>query len=275
MSESQYHDARRIWARELVKRFLLRAFDAALVGGQSHVDYLLRLGFDRGRISRGYDAVDNTHFQRGADEARADPEARARLRLPERYFLCSARFVPKKNISLLLEGYRSYRAIVDPPAWDLVVLGDGPVWPEILEVRARLGLEERVLLPGFRQYGELPAYYGLARAFILPSTVEQWGLVVNEAMAAGLPVLVSEVCGSAELVQSGRNGYLFSPGSAASIASTLARIHQDGPRRAAMGALSREIVKLYGPEAFAAGLAEAVRLGEAHRLARRNHASRG
>jgi hypothetical protein len=54
----------------------------------------------------------------------------------------------------------------------------------------------------------------------------------------------------------------------------LARIHQDEPRHAAMGALSRDIVKRYGPEAFAAGLREAMRLGDAHRLARRNHRSR-
>jgi glycosyltransferase involved in cell wall biosynthesis len=154
-----------------------------------------------------------------------------------------------------------------------VVLVDGPLRPEILDLRARLGLEANVLLPGFKQYGELPAYYGLAAAFVLPSSVEQWGLVVNEAMAAGLPVLVSEVCGAAELVENGRNGYLFSPRTPASIASALARIHRDEPRCAVMGALSRDIVKQYGPEAFAAGLSQALRLGDAHRLARHNHRS--
>ena len=67
-------------------------------------------------------------------------------------------------------------------------------------------------MPGFKQYDELPIYYGLAGAFIHASTTEQWGLVVNEAMAAGLPVIVSERCGCApDLVENGRNGFTFDP----------------------------------------------------------------
>ena len=71
---------------------------------------------------------------------------------------------------------------------------------------------EDVLLPGFKQYPELPLYYGLAGAFVLPSLTEPWGLVVNEAMAAGLPVVVSDRCGCAsDLVRPGENGFAFDP----------------------------------------------------------------
>jgi glycosyltransferase involved in cell wall biosynthesis len=83
---------------------------------------------------------------------------------------------------------------------------------EISAPRQQLGLEAHVLFPGPKGYAELPYYYGLAEAFIHASTTEQWGLVVNEAMAAGLPVLVSERCGCApDLVVPGFNGLLFSP----------------------------------------------------------------
>jgi 1,2-diacylglycerol 3-alpha-glucosyltransferase len=67
-----------------------------------------------------------------------------------------------------------------------------------------------VHLPGFEPYDELPVYYALANAFVHASTNEQWGLVVNEAIASGLPVIVSNRCGCApELVNS--NGFTFDP----------------------------------------------------------------
>ncbi len=85
----------------------------------------------------------------------------------------------------------------NPEMWDLVLLGDGPLKPTLLKLISSLGLESCVHLPGFKQYDELPVYLGLAETFIHASTTEQWGLVVNEAMASGLPVLVSNRCGCA------------------------------------------------------------------------------
>ena len=82
-----------------------------------------------------------------------------------------------------------------------------------------------VILPGFRQYDELPAFYGLARAFVHASTTEQWGLVVNEAMAAGLPVLVSDRCGCAQdLVRNGVNGFTFDPCDVEELAGLMHRV---------------------------------------------------
>ena len=72
-----------------------------------------------------------------------------------------------------------------------MILGDGPLHGELLRQRAQLQLESDVIFPGFVQYDQLPLYYGLAGAFVHASTVEQWGLVVNEALASALPVLVS------------------------------------------------------------------------------------
>jgi 1,2-diacylglycerol 3-alpha-glucosyltransferase len=93
-----------------------------------------------------------------------------------------------------------------------VLLGDGPLKETLFHQVARMGLTDRVRFPGFKQYDELPIFYGLASAFIHASSSEQWGLVVNEAMASRLPVLVSERCGCApDLVQNGVNGFTFDP----------------------------------------------------------------
>ena len=140
-----------------------------------------------------------TYFAEQAANVRAIwPKRSAHsLGLPERYFLASARFVPKKNLLRLLEAYAGYRRRAGADAWHLVLLGDGELRGDIERRSALPDLAGAVILPGFRQYDELPAYYGLARAFVHASTTEQWGLVVNEAMAAGLPVLVSDRCGCA------------------------------------------------------------------------------
>jgi 1,2-diacylglycerol 3-alpha-glucosyltransferase len=258
-SESQAHDRTRWRLRELVKRRVVGMFTSALVGGISHLSYLERLGFPRERIFTGYDVVDNEHFARGADAVRNQPELRARLGLPDRYFLASSRFVSVKNLPRLLEAYWWYRQAAKQP-WSLVLLGDGPLAPQVRAALVRMGIQQFVHLPGFRQYLELPTFYGLALAFILASTSEPWGLVVNEAMAAGLPVLVSNRCGCApDLVEEGRNGFTFDPYDTEGLARLMLRMStMSDAERAAMGQASREIISRWSPEVFAQNLRAAV-----------------
>lgn len=259
MSESQAGDYRRHPLKEAVKRRLVRLGSAGLVGGTRHADYLAALGMPRHRIFPGYDVVDNDHFAQGAEAARREPAARSRLQLPRHFFLASARFVPKKNLPRLLEAFSRYRSLATQP-WDLVLLGDGPLQGEVRSTIARLGLETAVSLRGFKQYIELPSYYGLAVAFVHPSTTEQWGLVVNEAMAAGLPVLVSDRCGCApDLVQDGRNGFSFDPYDTEELARLMLRLTgMSETQRADMGKASLEIIGRWTPETFATNLMKAV-----------------
>ncbi len=289
MSESQARDAARVAIKEWFKRRYVRACNTALVGGEPHRDYLRHLGMPEQRIFLGYDAVDNEHFFQGAEAARGQAEAlRRKLELPAHYFLASSRFIPKKNLSFLVRAYARYRQACacnaacdevhraeragtaagtackvqhverDEKNWGLVILGDGPLRGEIDSLIAELSLKGQVALPGFRQYGELPVYYGLAGAFIHASTTEQWGLVVNEAMAAGLPVLVSNRCGCApDLVHEGRNGFVFDPYDVEALAALMVRMSSGRADLAAMGQSSCEIAAAWGPERFAAGLRQA------------------
>jgi glycosyltransferase involved in cell wall biosynthesis len=111
-------------------------------------------------------------------------------------------------------------------------------------------------MPGFIQYPDLPEYYARAGAFVHASTTEQWGLVVNEAMASGLPVLISNSCGCAQdLVQDGVNGFTFDPTDVHQLAGLMASLSAfQSFRVSEFGAASRAIISDWGPERFAQGM---------------------
>jgi glycosyltransferase involved in cell wall biosynthesis len=260
MSDSTRDDFRRNRWKELIKTYVVQMHQAGFVGGEPHVSYLARLGMSEEQITVGYDVVDNRHFAVGAAKAREEADLlRQRLDLPTDYFLASCRFIEEKNIPRLLSAFSCYQRRSENP-WDLVILGDGPLKEQIIALRNKLHLVNCVHLPGFKQYDDLPAYYGLANAFVHPSTKDTWGLVVNEAMAVGLPVLISERCGCVrDLVQEGENGFTFDPYDTVQLASLMTRMSGDGCDRSAMGARSRAIISEWTPERFAEGLLAAAK----------------
>jgi glycosyltransferase involved in cell wall biosynthesis len=258
MSESQQQDAARTRYRELIKSRIVRACHTALVGGRAHGVYLRRLGMAVDKTFYGYDAVDNAHFTEGANRARiCGVELRRALGLPERYLLASGRFIAKKNLPRLIRAFGAVLAH-DTAPHHLIVLGDGPERSSMRRAVDEADLGERVHFPGFQPYERLPIYYGLAEAFVHVALAEQWGLVVNEAAAAGLPLIVSRACGAAELIEDGANGILVDPTDTASISRALAAVMQAPPGEcAAMGLRSRQIIADWGPDRFADGLARA------------------
>lgn len=264
MSESKRDDGPRSWWREQLKScFIRRNFQAAIVGGDMHARYLAELGMPPRLIFKGYDAVDNAHFARAADMARKDPDAvRARTpALPARPFLMGAfRLLPRKNALRLVEAYAAYREEMRELSWDLVICGTGEQFDELASLISARGLAGFVHLVGFLPYDEVAAWYGMAECFVHPALQEQWGLVVNEACAAGLPVLCSNGVGSApDLVHHGVNGYLFDPGSVQAISAAMVKLHRDGPEaRRRMGEASRRLVAQLAPEVFGRSVASAV-----------------
>ncbi|MGO8926611.1 MAG: glycosyltransferase [Limisphaerales bacterium] len=267
MSESNLWDERQVAWKMWAKRRLVALFSSALVGGRPQRDYLAKLGMPQERIFLGYDAVDNGYFAHTAAESRKQKvESREAHGLPEDYFLASARFVEKKNLARLLQAYGFYRKEAESRKqkagiWGLVLLGDGPLRADLRRLISDLSLHDSVVLPGFRQYPELPAYYGLASAFIHASTKEPWGLVVNEAMASGLPVLVSNRCGCApDLVQQGVNGFTFDPYNVEEMAELMLEISAFNFPLSAFGNASRRIITEWGPERFTSGLQAAVEM---------------
>jgi 1,2-diacylglycerol 3-alpha-glucosyltransferase len=284
MSESSRQDGPRTWWKEAIKRRIAALYSAALVGGQRHVEYLAELAMPRERIFIGYDVVDNDYFRQKAEEIRsqrsstsanqplhkatADRELRQKCALPENYFLASARFVEKKNLARLVQAYAEYRRRSEVGSqtsefsnnespWDLVVLGDGPLKADLCCLISDLRLNEHVHLPGFEPYDELPVYYALANAFVHASTTEQWGLVVNEATASGLPVIVSNRCGCAPELVNG-NGFTFDPTNEHELTARLLEMASlSDEERKRLGDNSYRIAANFAPERFGEGLERA------------------
>ena len=261
MSETTAFDEPRKWYREKIKSRIVRLFSAALVGGKLHADYLVALGLSRSRVFLGYDAVDNDYFARSASRIRnQSAQVREKYQLPESYFLASARFIEKKNLPVLVRAHADYRRAAGESAWKLVLLGDGPLRSDLERVVSDLNANDWVIMPGFKQYAELPIYYSLAGAFVHASITEQWGLVVNEAMASRLPVLVSNRCGcAAELVSEAENGFTFDPTSSKALAELMLRLASiPVERRQEMGEVSERIISGFAPQHFAGGAERAV-----------------
>lgn len=271
MSESNAFDEKRYALAESIKRIVVSLFSAGLAGGQLQMEYLIALGLPRNRVFTGYDVVDNEHFRQNGEEVRSQAsEARRKYGLPENYFLASARFVPKKNLPTLIRAYARYRQLAGNRddgqrtthngPWDLVLLGDGLLRADLCRLISDLRLDGHVHLPGFVQYRELPAYYALADVFVHASITEQWGLVVNEAMATGLPVIVSNRCGCVpDLVVEGKNGFTFDPKSVKTLGKLMLNMCRLSKwRLEEMRGESRRIIESFTPSHFATGAERAI-----------------
>jgi glycosyltransferase involved in cell wall biosynthesis len=260
LSESQTVDRKRNYIKEKLKSFWIKRFySCAFVSGARAASYLETLNYPGNRIWRGYSVVDNSHFSRYLD----NDGVSAKLGLdglPDKYFLYVGRFSPEKNLARLLHAYKAYVDKAGSGSWSLVLLGGGPQEQELRRLCEKLGLE-KVYWPGFKQIDELPLYYASASAFVLPSLLEPWGLVVNEAMAAGLPVIVSNNCGCVlDLVDQGINGAIIDPYDVGDIAIKMFRfslIFTDSDL-VSMGKASRRIIANHSIITWAKTLADCV-----------------
>src|SRR5262249_21543307 len=174
------------------------------------------------------------------------------------------RFVPEKNRPRLVRAFAAYRRSAGGRPWDLVLVGDGPAAVEVEDSVRESGCAGAIHRPGFLQADELSRWYAFAGAFVHPSLMEPWGLVVNEAAACGLPLLVSDRAGCAEtLVPEGprSTGRPFDPRGVEGMAAGLAWIAglPESERRS-LGLRAAEVVARWGPERFAIATIEALQI---------------
>ncbi len=277
MSETREGDGTRSWLKERLKSHIIQKFDGGLVGSRSHRDYLSKLGIPSEKIRLGYNVVDNNYFRTESSNWRkADRDIEIRP-----YFLASNRFIERKNLDRLISAFAK---LPKDTGWDLCLLGDGELRNSLVNHCGDLdlGIEHcasweshrsdkipnhpTVYFPGFRQIEELPRFYAHAGCFIHPALEEPWGLVINEAMACGLPILSSSNVGAAEeLVDEGVNGWKFEPGSLDSITSSMEQIAAlKVEERHAMGSEGSRILEDRCPtRAFGEGLAKCLEVAGA------------
>ena len=254
MIESKFDDKPRRLGLELLKSLVLLPYGSGMVGGARSRDYLRLYGFRADRIALGYDTVSIERVRRLAGA----PPAPEGTPFRDRHFTIVARLVPKKNIAMALEAYARYCRAAGPAARALHVCGDGPLMDALGRQARGLGLD-KVVFRGFVQAPEVARELAMSLALILPSTEEQWGLVINEALAMGLPVLCSANVGARDLlVRTAVNGYVFEPDNPAGLALLMADISENEVlwRRLAQGSLA--LAPLADTRHFAAAAAQLV-----------------
>ena len=249
-AESNVFDRPRHAGVEALKRFFVRPFRAAHVYGASNREYLLRLGMPDARIFTKRAVLDTDLFR---------PPAAAAAKPEHRTLLFVGRLIREKNLETLLEAMSRVRQGADRPRLVLRLVGYGPLEARLRALAARLGVEPFVWFAGGASQADLPAVYAAADALILPSVSETWGLVVNEAMCCGLPVLISRRCGCAADLVTGETGWIFDPEDVSDLAWQLEEFAATPRERlAGMGAAARRVAVEYSPGHCAAIVARSI-----------------
>ncbi len=240
--------ARRGW-KETLKRGIIRQFDGFICFGRTSAEYLLALGARPVQILTDRAAVvDDDRIRKGYEAGlRGREEKRRALGLSRRNFIYVGRLIPEKNLLRLIEAFADFqKENFNKNDWGLLMLGEGELKTDLDRRVAELGLDSVRFLPGVPWY-EVPATLALADVLVLPSYSEPWGLVVNEAMICGLPVLVSERCGCVpDLVAKGQTGFSFDPNDSGQLATFLQTFTElSDAERARMGEAARQQVSAF------------------------------
>jgi 1,2-diacylglycerol 3-alpha-glucosyltransferase len=241
---------------EFLKTKFLRGCDAFVVPGKSSIEYLKNYGVPEEAIFTAPNAVDTLFFSQRAEVIRKGAAMhRQALGLPARFFLFVGRLVPEKGIFDLLRAYRALAPEVRKEI-GLVFVGDGAARSKLEQCAAPIE-PGAIHFAGFVQRDQLASYYALADVLVLPTHTDTWGLVVNEAMACGLPVVSSSAAGCvADLIENGWNGRVVASGERGQLASAMDELARNAELRLLMGQRSTQRIVQYSPQAWAAGMAQ-------------------
>ena len=207
-------------------------------------------------------SVDNKFFLQKALEAAPHRETLRRdlgLSPGKPVILFASKLQTRKRCVDLVEAYirLSPERGVDPDAF-LLIVGDGEERAS-LEARVRESGLSSVRFLGFRNQTELPAIYNLSDVFVLPSIYETWGLIVNEVMNVGRPIIVTDRVGcQPDLVHDGYNGFVYPVADVERLSQCLRRLLDDPALRASMGENSRQLIQQYNYDQDVAGLRRAL-----------------
>ncbi len=241
---------------QFYRKYISKKASRCIVPGKSSFQYMKSFGIPEEKIKTARNAVDNELFSNKVIEVRKTKEEIKQNRgYPKRILVSVGRLLHYKGFMTLIEAYEKLK---DKESIGLVLVGDGPDEEEFKQYCKKNNLKN-VFFEGFKQQEELPFYYGISDVFIMPSFRDEWGLVLNEAMACGLPVIVSEDIGSApDLVLEGQNGYLFKPGDVSQLLAKIKLLINDRDLCSKMGEKSLEIIAQNSPEICAEGFLETI-----------------
>lgn len=242
--------------KESYKRWFVRNCSAYIVPGRASLEYLLSLGAVADKIFTAPNAVDNDYFGQSRDRYRQGRETFKQSRgYPEKLILYVGRLIEQKGVLDLIKAFEMI--FRKHPEWGLLLVGTGEQEEECRDY-CRNNEISNVFFAGFIHQEDIPVYYAISDCLVLPTHSDPWGLVLNEAMASGLPVVCSDVAGAAcNLISPGENGYIFKKGDAHQLAAYISDILSDDKKRMMMGQRSLEIIKGYSPAECAGGFIRA------------------
>ena len=247
MGCSKFDDYARKLPRELVKSLMYIPYNGAISSGIRSRDYMRFMGFSPDKIASPYNTVSLERIRHFAEL----PPAPQGTPFRDRHFTIVARMVAKKNISMALKAMKIYASMVQNPR-PLHIFGTGPLEAELRHQARESGIEHLVHFRGFLQTQEISRAYGNSLALLLPSIEEQFGNVVPEAQAMGLPVILSDNCGSRDvLVRSGVNGFVVEADNPEGTAFFMRLLSEDGELWQKMCLASQQFVERADTSQFA------------------------
>lgn len=231
---------RKNWLKDMVKRYYISHAKGCFASGSYAKQYFLNYGARPEAI----------HFHRFTSLTEKDirtavpgSEERAALRRElgmedRKTVLTIGQFIPRKGFDVLLESWKKAK-----PDWQLILIGGGEEEEKYRRIIEENGLSH-VILKGFMEKEDVFRYYMASDLFVLPTREDIWGLVINEAMACGLPIVSSDRCVAAmELVDEGYGGYRVPAEDADKVAVAMEKILEDNDLRQAMGAYNLEKIQ--------------------------------
>lgn len=220
MNDMKYADFKRTIPREIIKTLFHAPYIGAIAAGRRSADYFRFMGISEDRIHLGYGTVSlarlDSYLQSGREPVYQD-----------RPFIVVARFMPMKNLFRILEAYQLYREATSKPR-KLHLCGSGPLDDALRDSVKRLQLQDDVIFRGYLNAPDVTRAIAESLCLILYSTQETFGNVIIEALALGVPVIASPICGATdEFLKSGVNGFLVEPDNVEGLANFMK--HIDGP----------------------------------------------
>jgi glycosyltransferase involved in cell wall biosynthesis len=241
-TETSTTDNAKTFIKESIKKIFIRASDAFICFGSTSADYVLELGGKPHQIIEKRAAVVDDKTLLKQFNAAKEEGFKLPTPTPKHNFIFVGRLIDVKNLPFLFKVFADIKESEESAKdWGLILLGDGDLKGELETLRSNLKLEDVTFLPPVAWY-EVPKYFTAADALLLTSTSEAWGLVVNEAMVCGLPVIVSDKCGCHLDLING-NGFVFESNDAKGLKTAMLSLMKDEKLRTEMGQKSKEVIK--------------------------------
>ncbi|MDP4285506.1 MAG: glycosyltransferase family 4 protein [Bacteroidota bacterium] len=242
----------RSMVRKVALKSVYKKVDYALYVGLENKKYFLKYGVKEDHLVWTPHAIDNERFAPGRDKIKLANEIKHNLNIngDQFVFLYAGKFEIKKDVLLLLDVFSQ----LNNTNVHLVMVGNGEMESEL---KKRGGDNSNIHFLDFQNQKRMPLIYQLADVFVLPSKGpgETWGLCVNEAMASGKPVLVSNKCGCAtDLIEEGKNGYIFESGKSGDLLQKMELLLKEEKYLARMGEVSLQKIQNWSFEKIATSI---------------------